>query len=509
VVICPEHPKALEIAANEYAQQTKEYIANARNKSELERTAFTKEKTGVFTGRYVVNPVTEEKVPVWIADYVLATTGTGAVMGVPAGDERDMQFAQKFGLPVVKYEDYQGEVGEEFVTYHLRDWLVSRQRYWGAPIPMVCCESCGWNPVPEDQLPVLLPTDVDFLPTGESPIASSKTFQEGVTCPKCGKPARREVDTMDTFVDSSWYFLRFCDPKNINMAWDKERAAEWMPVDMYVGGAEHTVLHLLYSRFFYMVFCDLGLVDKTLGDEPFLKLRHQGTILGEDGRKMSKRWGNVINPDDVGKKFGADTLKMYELFMGPFEATKPWSTFGVEGVARFLGRVERLFDKTYGKSKSESQELERQVGLMVDKVGRDIENLSFNTAIAKMMETLNLMVSEGEIGNHVWEKYILVLEPFAPMLANKLWQKMGKGTDVASESWPEVDIDKLRASSVKVAIQVNGKLRKVIEVAVAESNNEVELLRLAMQDERVAIHVKDKKIKKVFVPGKILNLVTS
>lgn len=494
VVVAPEHEFAKKCAKNNL--EVEKYV-----KLSQKETNFSREKnivkTGVFGGESVAHPLTGEKLPVWVADYVLAGTGTGAIMGVPESDERDREFAKAFGLPIKKYELYDKPLGEKMVTYHLRDWLVSRQRYWGAPIPMIYCDKHGWNPVPESQLPVLLPTDVDFKPTGQSPIALSNSFQKDVVCPVCGAQAKREVDTMDTFVDSSWYFLRFCDPKNTKQAWSVAEAAKWMPVDLYVGGAEHTVLHLMYSRFLYKVFYDLKMIDPKGGDEPFIKLRHQGTILGEDSRKMSKRWGNVINPDDIVAKFGADTLRMYEMFMGPFEATKPWSMAGVEGVHRFVGRIERLFDKVPPISSGVQL---RQIDKLVKKVGQDIEEMSFNTAIATMMETLNVMAKSETLAFGVWEKFVLVLAPFAPNLADKLWGKMGKKGSVHKQNWPEYDESKARDEKVMVAVQINGRTREVVE---EEEGLEGKVVKM----DKIRKYIDGKKYKVIYVPGKVINLV--
>jgi leucyl-tRNA synthetase len=481
---------------------------------------------------------------------------TGAVVGVPGHDVRDFEFAKQFGIEVVRVvvgpdgdvgpittidqvQEDRGKMinsdflngieiseaiekmkdffeakgwGKRVVNYHLRDWLVSRQRYWGAPIPMIFCEKCGWNPVSEAELPVVLPTDVDFKPTGESPIARSISFQSDVVCSVCGGKGKREVDTMDTFVDSSWYFLRFCDPGNVEKPWSTAEAAKWMPVDVYVGGAEHTVLHLLYSRFFYKVFWDLGLVDKKGGDEPFLKLRHPGTILGEDGRKMSKRWGNVVNPDEVVAKFGADTLRMYEMFMGPFDAVKPWSTSGVEGVHRFINRIERISKLTgFTEGASLDAEIERQMNKLIKKVGNDIEEMSFNTAIATMMETLNvisgLVGRDGQNWAWVWERFSLVLAPFAPHLAEELWAKLGKQFSVHVARWPSYDQRLIEGDKFVVVIQVNGKVRDRMEIQADQADDAKLIEKMAVQSPKVGPHVSG-GYKSIYVPRKIINLVT-
>ncbi|MEK7473057.1 MAG: class I tRNA ligase family protein [Patescibacteria group bacterium] len=485
-----------------------------------------------FTGRYVVNPINNEKIPVWEADYVSFDYGTGAIMGVPAYDEKDALFAKKYHIDVVKRDFLKEIIGEKTVNYHLRDWLISRQRYWGCPIPMIYCESCslkdhtlkgqtlkgmaGWYPVPKDQLPVLLPTDVDFLPHGESPIARSSTFQKDVVCPSCGKPAKREVDTMDTYVDSSWYFLRFCDPKNTKKFADKKKI---IAVDDYVGGG-HVIQHLLFARFFWKVLFDLGYIDKNVGDEPFLKLRAPGWILGPDSRKMSKRWGNVVTPDDIFTKFGADTLRVYEMFMGPFDVAKPWSITGVEGSYRFLGRVWRLFHQNTDSgssllrgpsaaSRSASPDQNLILSKMhktIKKVGEDIENYKFNTAISSIMEFVNEL-SKYKVLN---TKYLVVLAqllaPFAPHMMEEVWHNvLGYKSSVHLSDWPKYDPKYLIENEITIAIQINGKLRSTITIKPNLSESDV--LKLAKADKKVSKWLSGTIEKEIFIPNKLVNFV--
>lgn len=555
IVIAPEHELISKILSGDIKvddsvkNKVKKYYELAKSKSDQERIAEGKEKTGEFTGLYAINHLTNEKLPIWVTDFVLANVGTGAVQGCPGHDKRDFQFAKKFDLPIKrvvvgidgdessiesenqvvehgkkgtfinseflngmdfeeglqKTMDYFEEKGwgKRVISYHIRDWLISRQRYWGCPIPMIYCEKCNWNPVPEDQLPVLLPTDVDFLPHGESPIATSKTFQKDVVCPSCGKPAKREVDTMDTYVDSSWYFLRFCDPKN-----DKEFAAKdkIIPVDDYVGGG-HVVQHLLFARFFWKVLFDLGYIDKSVGDEPFLKLRAPGWILGPDSRKMSKRWGNVVTPDDIFPKFGADTLRVYEMFMGPFDIMKPWSVTGVEGAHRFLGRVWRLLNQAAEIENDEpNQKLIAKTHLTIKKVGSDIEGYKFNTAISSLMELVNTINTEGA-DYETLKTLTLLIAPFAPHMAEEAWNEIfNEKNSIHLSKWPEFDPKYLVEDEAIIAIQINGKLRSTITVA-SDSNKE-SIISLAKSDEKMKTWLDGKEIKKeIFVPGKLVNFV--
>jgi len=489
-VVAPEHPVIEKLKDKiENYKEVEKYIVDARKKTELERTALQKEKTGrELKGIKVINPFNNEEIPVFVADYVIGHYGTGAVMAVPAHDERDFEFAKKNNLQtkeviksldsrssiekeayvedgiLVNSEKHDGltsekareemtkwleknKIGKRKINYKLRDWLVSRQRYWGAPIPIIYCDKCGESPVPEKDLPVMLPTDVDFKPTGESPLNYSKEFHN-VKCPKCGGVARRESDTMDTFVCSSWYYFRYADPKNEKEFASKEQIKKWLPVDLYVGGAEHTVLHLLYARFFTKVLNKLGYIDF---DEPFKKLRHQGIILAEDGNKMSKSKGNVVNPNDVVEKYGADALRIFEMFMGPLEDAKPWNTKGIVGITRFLEKIwkinpdkiiednekirqgicsfalrddNELKERQQEKAREEVKYMDQLINKTICKIGKDIENLKFNTAISELMIFVNSISTFG-INKNNFEKFLILLSPFAPHLAEELWENLG------------------------------------------------------------------------------------
>jgi len=493
------------------------FVAIAADHPSLEKkyefNSDDKDKEGEFTGRYVINPLTGRKMPVWVVNYVDMNYGTGAIMGVPYLDDRDREFAEKYHLDIIKIQTNDslwGKIekegwGRKAINYHLRDWLISRQRYWGCPIPMVYCKDHGWQPVNESDLPVLLPMDVDFLPHGESPIARSKTFQKNAICPECGKAARREVDTMDTYVDSSWYFIRFVDPKNKNEFASQEKIKQWLPVDNYVGGG-HVVQHLLFARFFWKVLFDEGLIDKSLGDEPFLKLRAPGWILGSDSRKMSKRWGNVVTPDDIIPKFGADTLRVYEMFMGPFDVMKPWSMTGVEGANRFLGKVWRLFIQ---EPKNEiDQTVIVKLHQTIKKVTEDVEHFRYNTAIAALMELINLMREKGADRESL---LILakLLAPFAPHLAEEVWvEVLGQEFSVHTSSWPTFDPELVREDEVVVVLTVNGKPRSLLLVGAAQAQNQAEMITLAKKDDKIASWLTNKKVvNTIFVPGKLINFV--
>ena len=498
LVLAPEHPLLQEVASNKLQVSNKseveKYINEAKNKSDIDRSAEGKEKTGVeLKGVKAINPANQEEISVWIADYVLGHYGTGAIMAVPAYDERDAEFAKVFNLPVVKAALVDGkkivnDVGGTFVKkYRLRDWLISRQRYWGAPIPIVYDPQGTPHAIPAEHLPWMLPTDVEFKPTGTSPLGQSKELAER-TEQIFGKGWKPEVDTMDTFACSSWYFFRFVDPKN-----DKEFASaaamqKWLPVDLYVGGAEHTVLHLLYARFFTKALRDMGYVNF---GEPFLKLRHQGIILGEDSRKMSKRWGNVINPDDMTARFGADALRMYEMFMGPLEAMKPWSTKNIAGLERFLERVWRF-------EPNDAAELsETLLHQTIKKVGEDIEQLKMNTAVSALMILLNEL--EKSASKTAYETFMQLLAPFAPHMASELAEVHG----ISLAEWPAYDPSKLTSSTVTVAVQVNGKVRGKVELAP----DAVESEALAAARGVVAKWLTKPEKKAIYVPGKIINLV--
>lgn len=541
IVLAPEHPLVAKLTSKKEKRAVDEYVKRSQGRSELERTGAA-EKTGVFIGAAAVNPMTGEKVPIWIADYVLARYGTGAVMGVPAHDDRDFAFAKKYGCDIkfviappegvahddsraytdpgvlIASEEFTGltsenakqkiadaleakKLGSRTVNWHLRDWLVSRQRYWGAPIPIIYCDECGEVAVPEKDLPVELPTDVDFKPTGESPLARSKKFQK-VTCPHCGKPARRESDTMDTFVDSSWYYLRYCDPKNSAQFASRRALDEWCPVDLYVGGAEHAVLHLLYVRFFAKVLHELGYIGF---DEPAIKFRTQGLIIGENGEKMSKSKGNVVNPDEIVERFGADALRLYLMFMGAFEDAKPWSTASMIGVRRFLDRVYALLEKVDSKTEDDAAVV-RVLHQTIKKVGEDIEAFKFNTAISQMMIFVNQAETVNRITPEMMGKFILVLSPFAPHLAEEIWSKLGHKELIATTAWPKFDPALIMEDEMTMIVQVNGKVRDKLVVPAGLNDSDLEARALALP--KIQEWIKDKKITKVIVAkGKLVNIV--
>lgn len=566
MVMAPEHPYVTELTkGTEYEQATNDYIDECTHKSEIERVSLTKEKTGVFIGHYCVNPFNGKKIPIYISDYVMMDYGTGAVMAVPAHDQRDFEFARKFGLdivPVVDVEDpavdlnnlesaapaegrliNSGEfngmdnlkaipriidliedkrIGQKTVKYKLRDWLISRQRYWGCPIPMVYCEDCGWVPENEKNLPVKLPTDIEFTGKGESPIATSKTFIETI-CPCCGKPARREIDTMDTFVDSSWYFLRYCDPKNTEKPFDKQKADYWMNVDQYIGGVEHAILHLLYARFFQKVLADLGLVTAT---EPFRNLLTQGMVI-KDGAKMSKSLGNVVSPEEIQKKYGADTARLFILFAAPPEKELDWSDAGVEGSYRFLNRVYRLVyeyvtdirdaDSATGElvvSNSEDRDLNYQLNKTIKKVSEDVGGrFSFNTAISSIMELVNELYKYKQLDNvnmplldRAVKSMILVLSPFTPHICEELWSELGEESRVFEAAWPEFDESALVLDEVEIIVQINGKLKDKLTMSKDASNEELE--KAARSSDKVKEVVGELSIvKAVIIPGKLVNFV--
>jgi leucyl-tRNA synthetase len=518
--------------------EVEEYINTTKKKTELERQT-QKEKTGVeLKGVKAINPVSGEEIPMWTADYVLATYGTGAIMAVPAHDERDFEFATKFNLQIkevvsggnIKKEAYCEEgknvnsdfldgletkeakekminyleekgLGKRKVQYKLRDWSVSRQRFWGAPIPMLYDEKGELHPVKEEDLPVILPDDVSFKPTGQSPLTYSESFQEGVE-EKYGKGWKREADTLDTFMCSSWYYYRYLDPKNEHEFASKEALKKWMPVDFYLGGEEHVNGHLLYSRFFTKVLFDAGYIDF---DEPFTKNRHQGLILGEDNRKMSKRWDNVINPTDVVNEFGADTMRMYEMFMGPIEQTKPWSTDGVKGMRRFLERVWRLKEKIQ-KEKVEKKEIETLLHKTIKKVGEDLSELKFNTAIAKLMELVNFMLKLEKVDKDSFEIFLKILSPFAPHISEELWASLGNKESISLQSWPEYDESKIVDDTITLAVQVNGKVRANIEVDADITEEDAKKTALENEDVQKWLDGQEPK-KMVYVKGRLVSVV--
>ncbi|SCH35915.1 Leucine--tRNA ligase [uncultured Clostridium sp.] len=546
MVLAPEHDLVKDlVAGTEYEADVEKFVAKMHTMTEIERTSTDVEKEGMFIGKYVVNPLTGEKAPIWIANYVLADYGTGAIMAVPAHDERDREFAEKYNLeilPVIDEEnkminsgEFNGmdaseafnkiiekieemKIGKKTVNYRLRDWLLSRQRYWGCPIPVVYCDDCGVVPEKKENLPVLLPTDVEFTGKGESPLTTSKEFMT-TACPCCGKPARREVDTMDTFVDSSWYFLRYIDPKNTENIFDSEVVNKWMPVDQYIGGVEHAIMHLLYSRFFVKAFNDMGLVDFK---EPFKNLLTQGMVLKE-GTKMSKSKGNVVSPLEIIEEFGADTARLFVLFAAPPERDLDWSEQGVEGCYRFLNRVYRLVDEladiakddcTIGELTKEDKAMRYTIHATLKKVTEDLsEKFGFNTAISALMELINEMYKYKELDNRNnavikegIETIVTILAPFTPHMGEELWTMIGKEGSVFDISWPKYDETALVKDEVEVVVQVNGKVRGKLTVGANVSREEME--SLAMADEKIKALVDGKTVIKVIaVPKKLVNIV--
>jgi leucyl-tRNA synthetase len=549
MVLAPEHPLVAVLTTNEQRAVVEAYRQQAAMKSEIER-GMEKEKTGVLTGSYAVNPAAEKKIPIWIADYVLMGYGTGAIMAVPGQDERDWEFADVHGLPIVRTvqppEGFEGKAylgdgpainsgflnglgvedakkrivawleetgfGRPTVQYKLRDWLFSRQRYWGEPIPIIHLEDGTMKALREDELPLLLPDLEKFQPSGttESPLALA-TDWVNVIDPETGMKGRRETNTMPQWAGSCWYYLRYLDPKNESAFCAPEKERYWMPVDLYVGGSEHAVLHLMYARFWHKVLYDLGYVSTP---EPFMKLRHQGIILGEDSRKMSKSRGNVINPDDVVAQYGADAMRLFEMFMGPLEEMKPWSTRGVEGVFRFLNRVWRLFIDEEGGLDGRIQDVEptaafeRLYHQTVKKIGEDIEALRFNTAIAQLMIFVNEAMKLEARPRRLLEPFVLLLAPFAPHMAEELWERLGHTQTLAYEPWPVFDSEKTIEETIEVVFQVNGKVRSKVQVALGTDERELE--QMALSDAHVQRHVNGKKIARtVVVKNKLVNFVVS
>lgn len=545
-VLAPEHDLVKEITTDGQREVVEAYLHEVELKSDLERTDLAKEKTGVFTGAYAINPINGEEIPVWIADYVLSTYGTGAIMSVPAHDERDYKFAREFNLPIIpvleggdiKKEAFTGDgphinsgflnglgkdegiqkaiewleekgVGEKKISYRLRDWLFSRQRYWGEPIPIIHWEDGTMSTVPEDELPLALPKTDDIRPsgTGESPLANVEDWVN-VVDPVTGKKGRRETNTMPQWAGSSWYFLRYIDPHNDKQLADPELLKRWLPVDIYIGGQEHAVLHLLYARFWHKVLYDLGFVPTK---EPFQKLFNQGMILGEGNEKMSKSKGNVVNPDDIIESHGADTLRLYEMFMGPLEASIPWSTTGLDGARRFLDRIWRLFINDEGTLSEKVQTsndttLEKAYHQTVKKVTEDFEHIRFNTAISQMMVFINECYKVEVIPTHYVEGFVKMLSPIAPHLAEEIWSTLGHATTITYEVWPTYDESKLEDSEIDVVVQVNGKVRTKVKVAKDASKEVLE--QVALEDQKVKDHTDGKQIVKVIaIPGKLVNIV--
>ena len=546
MVLAPEHDLVKELVkGTEYETSVNEFINKTSKMTEIERNSTETEKEGMFIGHYVINPLTNKKVPLWIANYVLVDYGTGAVMAVPAHDDRDKDFATKYDLEFIEVIDEDGKminseefnginsneafnkivekiekenIGRKTVNYRLRDWLISRQRYWGCPIPVVYCDCCGIVPVDKKDLPVLLPTDVEFTGKGESPLTTSKEFTT-TTCPKCGKGAKREVDTMDTFMDSSWYFLRYIDPKNTEKPFDKELVDKWMSVDQYIGGVEHAILHLLYARFFTKAFKDMGMLSF---DEPFKNLLTQGMVL-KDGTKMSKSKGNVVSPIEIINEYGADTARLFVLFAAPPERDLDWSEQGVEGCFRFLNRVYRLVEElsSIAKEDQELNELSKEDKAMrftihstLKKVTEDLsEKFGFNTAISALMELINEMYKYKELenkNNYVIkegiETIITILSPFAPHIGEELWQMIGKEGSIFDISWPKYDETALVKDEIEVVVQINGKVRGKLSISSNVSKEEME--KIATEDEKIKSLIEGKEIVKIVaVPKKLVSIV--
>jgi len=553
MVMAPEHPYVKQITISEQLDEVEAYAVNAGYKSDLDRTELAKEKSGVFTGAYAVNPVNDELIPIWVSDYVLMSYGTGAIMAVPAHDARDYEFATTFDLPIrevvsggdisteaftqiedgfminsatsdgsfsindlkpseaiTKTGEWLESTGKGHVTvnYKLRDWLFSRQRYWGEPIPILHDDN-DVIPLSDSDLPLTLPVLERIKPsgTGESPLANAKEWLN-VVDPSSGKVYVRETNTMPQWAGSCWYYLRFIDPHNDDQAWDLEKEKYWMPVDLYVGGAEHAVLHLLYARFWHKVLFDLGYVSTR---EPFQKLVNQGMILGMDGEKMSKSRGNVINPDEVVAQYGADTMRLYEMFMGPLERSKPWNTSGIEGVYRFLNRLWRHFIDDEGQiiELSDSQPSSETLTLMhasIKKVGNDLEGLAFNTGISQLMVFSNHLRALDDVPKVALEVFLMLLNPFSPHVAEEMWELLGQRNELAYTKWPEYDEQLLVKDMVRLAVQVNGKVRAQIEVEV-DSDKE-DILKLAHNQNSVQQHTAGKTIiKEIVVPNRIVNIV--
>jgi len=500
LVLSPQHSKAKEFKSKEVAA----YIQTSGKKTDEERR---KEKTGVFSGEYVTNPLTGKKIPVWIADYVLMGYGTGAIMAVPAEDERDREFAQKYKIPIVKTSFQAKPKGKKEINYHLRDWLISRQRYWGPPIPMIYCQKCDWQPVPEKDLPVELPFIQDYKPlgTGQAPLASHPEFYK-TKCPKCGGEARRETDVSDTFLDSAWYFLRYVSTDIEKAAFDRERVKKWLPVNIYIGGAEHSVLHLLYSRFITMVLKDLGLISF---EEPFTKFRAHGLIV-KDGAKMSKSKGNVVIPDAYIKKFGADTLRTYLMFMGPFSQGGDFRDTGIEGMHRFLKRVWALFMSGCPVGNSSGPAGLQIMHKTIKKVTEDIEKLNYNTAIAALMEWYNFLSQQKSISREEAEVFVKLIAPFAPHLSEEVYQLLGNKASINTSTWPTYDPKFLVKEKITVVIQVNGKLRGNIVTDPETVKNRTEIEKLAKLNENARTNLEGKSIKKViYIEGKVINFVAA
>lgn len=545
MVLAPEHALAKELATDETRAAVEDYIYQSSLKSSVDRLQ-DKEKTGVFTGSYAINPLNGAKVPIWLSDYVLADYGTGAIMCVPAHDDRDFEFAKKFNIPIIQviakdgkeienmteaYTEAKGiminsgdwngmkssvlkkeapemiekmGVGKKTTNYKLRDWVFSRQRYWGEPIPIVHCPDCGAVPVPEEELPLLLPEVESYQPTGtgESPLADI-TEWVNTTCPCCGKPAKRETNTMPQWAGSSWYFLRYVDNKNKDELVSREKADKYLPVDMYIGGVEHAVLHLLYSRFYTKFLYDIGVIDF---DEPFTKLFNQGMITGKNGIKMSKSKGNVVSPDDLVRDYGCDSLRLYELFVGPPELDSEWDDRGIDGVYRFITRFWNLVMSQKDADVAETKELVKIRHKLVYDITQRLESFSLNTVISGFMEYNNKLIDlskKGGVDKKTLETYVLLLAPFAPHIAEELWNELGHDTSVFAERWPEYDKDAMEDDEVEIAVQINGKTKGVVSIAKDASKEDA----LAAGKAAIADKLTGNVIKEIYVPGKIINIV--
>jgi len=546
MVLAPESQLARElVAGTKYEPVLNEFLAKMHTMTQIEREAADLEKEGKFIGKYVINPLTGKKMPIWIANYVLADYGTGAVMGVAAHDDRDNDFAKKYDLEIIPVIDEDDKMinsgqfdgmnkdeafdkiiekleemgkGNKKTNFRLRDWLISRQRYWGCPIPMIYCDDCGIVPVDEKDLPVLLPTDVEFTGKGESPLASSKTFTQ-CTCPKCGKPARREVDTMDTFVDSSWYYMRYADNKNEEAPFDADVVNNWLPVDQYIGGVEHAILHLLYARWFTKAFNKLGWTNHV---EPFKNLLTQGMVL-MDGSKMSKSKGNTVSPVELVENYGADTARLFILFAAPPERDLEWSEQGVEGCFKFLNRVYRLVDELapvtkldheFGNLTKADKDMRAKTNNTLKKVTEDLnDRFGFNTAIAALMELINDLYKYKELDDRndavikeAIEAVVVILAPFAPHLGEELWLMIGKEASVFDIAWPEYDKSAIQLDEVEIIVQVNGKVRNKINAPVGIDQEAMK--DLALNDEKIKEFIEDKDVVKVIaIPSKLVNIV--
>ena len=545
MVLAPEHAMAKELATDETREDVEKYIFNASMKSNIDRLQ-DKEKTGVFTGSYAINPLNGAKVPIWLSDYVLADYGTGAIMCVPAHDDRDFEFATKFNIPIIQviakdgkeienmteaYTEAAGTminsgewngmessvlkkeaplmiekmgIGKKTVNYKLRDWVFSRQRYWGEPIPIVHCPKCGAVPVPEEDLPLLLPEVEKYQPTGtgESPLADI-TEWVNTTCPCCGAPAKRETNTMPQWAGSSWYFLRYIDSKNNEELVNREKADKYLPVDMYIGGVEHAVLHLLYSRFYTKFLNDIGVIDF---DEPFKKLFNQGMITGKNGIKMSKSKGNVVSPDDLVRDYGCDSLRIYELFVGPPELDSEWDDKGIEGVNRFLKRFWKLALDNKDKDIKATPELVKVRHKLVHDITNRLNTFSLNTVISGFMEYNNKLMElskKGGVDKETLETYIILLAPFAPHVSEELWEQFGHTDSVFHATWPEYDEEAMKDDEIEIPVQINGKTKCTIAINPDGDKDEI----LAKAKEALGDKVNGTIRKEIYVPGRIVNLV--